>query len=133
MSWQRRKGTDYENHVMDKYLVRVFPDVDRAPLKGTNDAGDFINTRGLICEAKKRNSWRLPEWIRVVHGKSLKFGLPWTLWFAGDKRKGGALGQDFVVLPAETFTKMLGIIYDADHADDPFNLYGPDEVPGPGG
>jgi hypothetical protein len=129
MSWQRRKGTDYENHVRDEYLLDVFPYCKRAPLSGVADAGDFINTRHFIMEAKKRNAWRLPEWIRVVAGKAARDKRPWMLWFAGDKRKGDdVLRDDFVVMTADTAVTLLSYVYDMVDGDPFDGLYGPHDV-----
>ena len=124
MSRQRQKGTQYENHVRDEYLRKIWPHAQRAPLLGINDAGDFINTGSLMVEAKKRNAWRLPEWIRVIFKKSVKQQRPWILVFAGDKRKGDeAMRQDFVVMPANVAFRMLAIANEHRHQwnnDDPF-------------
>ena len=107
MSKARRKGTDFENYLRDKYLRLVWPDADRAPLRGTNDRGDFDGTP-FVIEAKKRNRWDLPNWIRTTRGKvpagASRDG--WMIWFAGDKRKGD-LTDDYVLMPATLATRLL--------------------------
>ena len=108
MSRQRRKGTDYENHLRDKYLRRIWPSADRAPLRGTADRGDFDNVGGFVVEAKKRNKWDLPAWMRSTQKKVPPTEHPdaWMIWFAGDKRKGELTG-DYVVMPATLATRLL--------------------------
>ena len=109
MSKARRKGTDYENYLRDTYLSRVWPNVDRAPLRGTADRGDFDGAPYVI-EAKKRNRWDLPSWIETTAGKvvNLAGARPdsWMVWFAGDKRK-GRNRDDYVVMPASLATHLL--------------------------
>lgn len=110
MSKARRKGTDYENYLRDKYLSRVFPNVDRAPLRGVNDRGDFDGVGYYVMEAKKRNRWDLPSWIETTAEKAARDepGLEhlWMVWFAGDKRK-GRNRDDYVVMPAVLATYLL--------------------------
>lgn len=108
MSKARRKGTDYENHLRDKYLRIVWPSAERAPLRGTHDRGDFDHVGGFVIEAKKRNAWALPEWMRKTKAKVPPSQHPdsWMVWFAGDKRKGD-LTDDYVVMPATLATRLL--------------------------
>ena len=108
MSKARRKGTDYENHLRDKYLRRIYPNAERAPLRGTNDRGDFDHVGEFVVEAKKRNKWDLPAWMRTTQKKVPAEWHPksWMIWFAGDKRK-GELTDDYVVMPAELATSLL--------------------------
>lgn len=108
MSKARRKGTDYENWLRDKYLRLVWPNAERAPLRGVNDRGDFDHVGGFVIEAKKRNKWDLPAWMRSTQKKVPPGAHPdgWMIWFAGDKRK-GELTQDYVVMPATLATRLL--------------------------
>ena len=106
MSKARQKGTQYENHVRDTYLRRIWPLADRAPLRGVLDAGDFDGTP-LIVEAKKRNAWRIGDWIRTTQAKAARDDVPWVIVFAGDKRLAD-LQHDYVVLPAEQVFEMMG-------------------------
>lgn len=104
MSKQRQKGTQYENRIRDHYLRQIWPTADRAPLRGTADAGDFDGTPWVV-EAKKRNRWDLPAWIRTTRAKADRVGKPWMIVFAGDKRTD--MNQDLVVLTAESFFELL--------------------------
>lgn len=108
MSKARRKGTDYENWLRDTYLRHIWPHAERAPLRGTNDAGDFDHVGGYVVEAKKRNKWDLPAWMRTTQAK-VRDGMSrdsWMIWFAGDKRK-GELRDDYVVMPASLAMRLL--------------------------
>jgi len=105
VSKARQKGTAYENRVRDHYLRSVWPSADRAPLRGTSDVGDFDGTP-LVVEAKKRNAWRLGDWIRTTTRKALLEGRPWIIVFAGDKRVAG-LEEDYVCMEAEFFFRVV--------------------------
>lgn len=104
MSKQRQKGTQYENHVRDHYLRPIWPTADRAPLRGTADAGDFDGTP-YVVEAKKRNRWALPEWIRTTRAKAERVEKDWMIVFAADKRTD--MSEDLVVLPARVLFELL--------------------------
>jgi len=101
MSKARAKGTQYENRVRDRYLRPIWPSADRAPLRGTADVGDFDGTP-LVVEAKKRDAWRLGDWIRTTQRKAVLEGRPWCIVFAGDKRLKD-LQEDYVATTAEHF------------------------------
>ncbi len=98
----RAKGTDFEVHVDDSYLKEIWPKVERAPLKGINDFGDFVNVDGWLIEARNRKTWALPAWIRGVYSKLEREGrnkhYRWMLVFKADKR--GPLDDDYVLMSA---------------------------------
>ena len=109
----RQKGTSFEHHVLEAHLCKVWPTVERAPLKGVLDYGDFINIDGWLIEAKKRDRWDLPGWIRGVLSKIGRQGepdAPWAIVFAGDKRS--EINMDLVVLPAALYFVQLQRLYD---------------------
>ncbi len=99
---RRAKGTDFEVHVDEVYLKEIWPDVERAPLKGINDFGDFVNVDGWLIEARNRKTWALPAWIRGVYSKLEREGRSnihrWMLVFKADKR--GPLNDDYVLMSA---------------------------------
>lgn len=101
MSRARAKGTGFENHVSDTYLDKVWPLVHRAPQRGVKDYGDFENVHGMLIEAKKRDKWDLPAWIRGVLGKLKTPTSPWIIVFATDKRS--IISMDLVVMPAKQY------------------------------
>jgi len=85
----RKKGSAYEVQQLAKHVRRIWPDAERAPLKGTLDYGDYTNIDGWLVEAKKRNRWDIREWVRGVVRKISREGrkgAPWVILFAGDKR-----------------------------------------------
>ena len=105
MSASRAKGTAYESHVLETYLKPIWPNADRAPQKGIKDFGDFVGMSYLI-EAKKRDRWDLPEWIRGILRKVQRHPTaPWVLVFAADKR--GPIPMDLVCMPAEQYFHQL--------------------------
>ena len=108
---RRQKGTGYENHTRDKYLEEIWPQAERAPLKGINDFGDFINVDGWLIEARNRKTWALPAWIRGVYKKLERIDRnkqdKWMLIFKADKR--GDLSDDYVLMSAsQAFSLIQG-------------------------
>ena len=101
MSKARQKGTTFENHVLNEYLLSVWSTAERAALSGINDYGDFTNVDDWHIEARNRKTWALPEWIRGVYKKmERKHGdrnQPWMIVFKADKRSD--LHEDYAVLP----------------------------------
>ena len=128
MSKQRQKGTGYENDLLELYLWEVFPHAKRAAQRGINDEGDFVNTRHFLFEAKKWNTWRIPTWIRQTAPKAERANRPWAILFAGDKRGGGPLADDFALLPTRYLMRLLKAAYAAEtHEDACYALF--DEPP----
>lgn len=117
MSRARQTGTDYENHILETYLRPIFPYADRAPLRGIHDKGDFINTGPTLFEAKKRKTWRLPEWIKKTAPKATDHLRHWVIVFAADKRAAAPLNQDFIVCTAEHYFHLLSIVNGRVEAD----------------
>jgi hypothetical protein len=125
VSKQRAKGTAYENHVLETYLRPIWPKAERAPLKGTDDYGDFINVGRWLVEAKKRKKLQgeIIGWVNKVIGKTIWAAQkllpgesasrvrknaarrPWVIVMAGDKRSQPDI--DLVVLPASLFFEVL--------------------------
>ena len=98
----KTKGTGFENHVLETYLLPLWSGAKRAAPSGILDFGDFINVGGILIEAKARETWRLPAWIRDIYTKIARAGhrrpYPWLLFFKQDKR--GPLNEDYVAQPA---------------------------------
>lgn len=82
MSKQRAKGTEGENYFKG-LLALIWPYVDRAPLKGTLDAGDFLNVPFPI-ESKNTIKPLFQAWVRVLRHKANDHR--WVLLWTGDKR-----------------------------------------------
>lgn len=69
-----------------------------------HDFGDFINIGGRLTEAKKRNKWALPAWIKGVLSKLKRADsedAEWEIVFAADKRS--AINFDLVCCPADQY------------------------------
>jgi hypothetical protein len=93
MSKQRAKGTGWEVELLPRLRALFGPQVERAPLKGTQDKGDFVGVPFLI-EAKKTEVPRFLEWARTAKKKTLNG--KWTIIWSGDRRKGEG---PYVLLP----------------------------------
>lgn len=107
MSKARAKGTSGEQF-FKTHLIEVFgPQVERAPLKGTLDYGDFVGVPWLH-ESKSTTRPSFMEWARIATKKTK--GGPWAILWKGDLRKGDG---PYVVLPLEHY-KTLVYHYDAD-------------------
>ena len=98
MSKARAKGTVGENYFLDK-LRPLFPDIERAPLKGTADNGDFLNVPWQH-EAKNTAKPLFLKWARVAQKKSY----PWVVLWKGDLRKDEG---PYVLMPLELYTDLL--------------------------
>jgi hypothetical protein len=111
----RQKGTRYETRLLP-WLRTIFGDqVERAPLKGTLDAGDFTGLP-LIVEAKNTARPAVPEWCRVTAAKARTIKTdgdwchverePWIVcWSGGDARKAGHPGE--LVIMSKRFAEEL--------------------------
>lgn len=67
----------------------------------------------MAIEAKKRNKWDLPSWIRKTQRKSAQ----WMIVFAGDKRQD--LKEDYVVMPLDMLIAMLDEMYERGYDEAP--------------
>lgn len=95
MSRQRQKGTGWETELLP-LLREVFGEqVERAPLKGTADDGDFLHC-GVLVEAKKTDVPHFLQWCKTAAKK--RPNGDWRIVWSGDRRKGDG---PFVMLPLE--------------------------------
>lgn len=100
MSKARQKGTAGENFFLG-HLRAVFGDhVERAPLKGVLDHGDFIGVP-YLHEAKNTQRPNFLEWARIARKKAA--GEPWAVLWKGDLRKGDG---PYVLVPLEHYDAM---------------------------
>jgi|CXWL01.1.fsa_nt_gi hypothetical protein len=105
MSKARAKGTAFEVELVP-LLREVFGDrVERAPLKGTLDHGDFTGVPWLH-EAKKTETPRFLEWARIARKKA--GGNRWAVLWSGDRRKGDG---PFVLLPLEHYLDLAASMH----------------------
>ncbi|HKZ20315.1 MAG TPA: hypothetical protein VJQ57_09410 [Acidimicrobiia bacterium] len=83
MSKARAKGTVGENHFLP-FLRSVFGErVERAPLKGMQDKGDYVGVPWLH-ESKNTAKPLFLAWARVCEKKA---GCRWVILWKGDLRK----------------------------------------------
>ena len=100
MSAARQKGTRHETGLLEP-LRAIWPNIDRAPLRGTNDQGDFTGCPGWLLEAKHVTSPRFLEWARTCRKKAAVHNLRWAVLWKGDART--ERGQPLVLLELDTF------------------------------
>lgn len=93
----RKKGTSFENEVLDRLREAFGPTVDRA--KAGNKSDDFSGV-GFPVEAKHRKSWDLKGWIRKIQPVAAAHAHPklWAIFAAdGDRRRNDSVGTVMVV------------------------------------
>ena len=95
MSKARAKGTAWETELLPLLRLLFGDQVERAPLKGTQDKGDFTGVPFLI-EAKKTETPRFLEWARAAKKKN--GGEPFWIVWSGDRRKGEG---PYVLMPLD--------------------------------
>lgn len=98
MSKQRQKGTGWETELLPHLRAAFGDQVERAPLKGVQDKGDFVGVPFLV-EAKKTEVPRFLDWARTAR-KKVGAGQWWSIVWSGDRRKGEG---PYVLLPLDMF------------------------------
>ena len=99
MSKQRQKGSTWETELLPQLRAVFGPQVERAPLKGVNDMGDFTGTPVLI-EAKKTDVPHFLQWAKTCAKKA---GVRWAVIWSGDRRRGDG---PFVLLHLDYFLRL---------------------------
>lgn len=85
MSASKQKGTNFETELLPLLRDVFGPQVERAPLKGINDLGDFTGLPGgLLVEAKKTDVPHFLQWAKTCNKKAVDWAIVWS----GDRRKG---------------------------------------------
>jgi hypothetical protein len=103
MSRSRIKGTKGENSFLP-VLRRLFgAQVERAPLKGVNDYGDYTGVPWLH-EAKNTARPLFQQWARTCEGKALDGR--WVILWKGDLRKSSGQGP-YVLMPLEMYERLV--------------------------
>lgn len=110
MSKQRAKGTGWESELLP-LLREVFgPQVERSPLKGIQDDGDFVGC-GLLVEAKKTDVPHFLAWAKAAQ-KKRPHG-DWRIVWSGDRRRGDG---PFVMLSLQQWLDLENLAaYAADY------------------
>lgn len=110
MSKARQKGTQGENFFLEKLRTLFGPSVERAPLKGTQDKGDFVGVPWLH-EAKNTQKPLFQQWARTAEAKA---GNAWVILWKGDLRTKTGNGP-YVLMPYEMYDLLV------DYAIDPYH------------
>lgn len=99
----RAKGTAFEVEVLEHLRAIFGPSVERAPLKGVYDKGDFLNVPFLI-DAKKAERPLFLEWAR--QGRRKAAGSYWAYVYADDRRRATSVGT-LAMVPMDFFMALL--------------------------
>lgn len=106
----RAKGTRFEVELLDVLRDLHGEHVERAPLKGTSDAGDFVGVPYLV-EAKNTKVPKFLEWTRQCRRKAKEHrnSSSWILVWKGDRRT--LLDPEpLVVMPLDLYVEMAKTI-----------------------
>ena len=101
MSKARQKGTTGENYFLVHLRELFGGEVERAPLKGTLDYGDYVNVPWLH-EAKNTARPLFQKWFRVCKAKA---GWDWVLLWKGDMRTPD--GDPIVMMPLAKYIELV--------------------------
>ena len=101
MSKARQKGTAGENYFLGFLRILFGEKVERAPLKGTLDYGDFVNVP-FLHEAKNTVKPLFLKWAKVCEEKA---GKNWVLLWKGDLRTAG--NGPYVLMPLEKYMTLI--------------------------
>lgn len=100
MSKARAKGTKWESELVPILRGLYGPQVDRAPLKGAADRGDFVGVP-FQHEAKNTQKPLFLQWARTAAKKTHH----WAILWSGDRRT--ADGGPYVLMPMHTFMMVM--------------------------
>lgn len=114
MSKARAKGTGFEVELLPLLRAAFGPQVERAPLKGILDKGDFTGVPWLH-EAKKTDVPHFLQWAKTCNKKHAR----WAILWSGDRRRGDG---PFVMLPLDFYLELAYCLETAGVT------YSPDEV-----
>jgi hypothetical protein len=103
MSKARAKGTQGENFFLGHLRELFGSHVERAPLKGTLDYGDFVNVP-FLCESKHTQKPLFQQWARVCEKKTS--GGRWVVLWKGDLRTTSGNGP-YVLMPLTLFKALV--------------------------
>lgn len=100
MSKARQKGTAGENFFLPVLRQLFGPQVERAPLKGTQDKGDYTGVPWLH-EAKNTQKPLFQQWARTAEKKADD----WVILWKGDLRTTSGNGP-YVLMPLHVYTDL---------------------------
>ena len=99
----RQKGTRWETELLD-LLRPIFPHVERAPLKGHADQGDFTAVNDWLLEAKSTGAPHFLEWARGCAKKTAANHKRWAILWHGDRRH---TPTELAIMPLAVFLELL--------------------------
>lgn len=102
MSKARQKGTAWETELLPRLRQLFGETVNRAPLRGVHDAGDFINVPWLH-EAKNTIKPLFQTWARICERKT---GDRWVIIWKGDRRQTSGNGP-YVLMPLTHYERIV--------------------------
>jgi hypothetical protein len=111
----RQKGTEGENYFLAGLRAAWSSSVERAPLKGTADYGDYVGVPWLH-EAKSTAAPKFLEWARKATAKTASTNGRWVVMWKGDLRKKEG---PYVLMPYEMYLTILDLVRDHPKPDDP--------------
>ena len=100
MNPSKAKGTRWESRLLP-HLQTVFPYAERAPLRGTQDRGDFVHTGPFTVEAKNCKALDLAGWIDEARAEARRAGGLWPVVVF--PRRSHATERAYVVMELETW------------------------------
>ena len=116
MSKARAKGTAGENFFLEHLRALFGEQVERAPLKGIDDYGDYVNVPWLH-EAKNTKKPLFQKWARICEEKVLRrekaegraglgrsLGWDWVILWKGDLRKQEG---PYVLMPLKKYEQLV--------------------------
>jgi len=98
----RAKGTKTEVEFLPLLRDLFGEHVNRAPLQGFNDRGDYVGVPWLH-EAKAHLIPKFQEWARICEKKA---GNRWVIMWHGDRRKGAGHGP-YVMMPLDQYERLV--------------------------
>jgi hypothetical protein len=101
----RKKGTSWETQLVPRLQAMFGEQVQRAPLRGIHDHGDFVGVPWLH-EAKSTAKPLFQAWARVAEAKAK--GEPWVIIWKGDQRVRTGNGP-YVLMPLGTYEALVSL------------------------
>lgn len=106
MSKARQKGTAGENFFLPGLRRAFGAQVERAPLKGTQDDGDYVGVP-FQHEAKNTKKPLFLQWARTASKKSF----PWVILWKGDLRR---LDGPYATIPYSLYIALAEHVHEVD-------------------
>jgi hypothetical protein len=106
----RAKGTKWETALLPRLRALFGDQVERAPLKGVHDHGDFLGVP-FLHEAKSTQKPLFQAWARICE---VKAGKAWCVLWKGDGRSKTGNGP-YVLMPLELYELLVDASFHPQH------------------